>query len=292
MATIATILGAAYGAYSTYDNSQKQKKAAATATQGLNLGGKPDAAKYEPVDFSNEQIAAIMGNLGSLDAGSDLMGRTNQLIDQDAMHRAKRFIPQYKDSMRIEGAAANSLLKGQLPYDDVLDIVADRGESTNALGVPGTASSATLRDLGLSRLDAIKSGSGLLNNMVQIAESVNPVSRRSRPQDNFVNPSDRIRFSMEQNQLLQQTEQSANNLAAGISPTQSAAAQVQLSSRLNQPTQDAATNQQYAQLVAQLLGTGATAYDSGKFGLGGTGTSDGLSTDSFTAKNRKYSIPA
>lgn len=293
MATIAAILGTAYSAYSTHSNSQKQKEAAKTAGQGINFGQKPEAAKYEPIDFTDEQLQAIVGNINNLGATSDLMGQQNALIDQDAMRRAKKFIPGFRDSLRLEGQATGDLLAGRLPYDDVLDIAANRNEATNALGIPGTGASATLRDLGLSRLDAIKSGAGMLNGMVQLAESVDPVSRRARPQDSAVNPADRIRLEMEQRQLMQQSEQSANNLAAGISPTQSAQAQLALNGQLNQPGKDAATQQEYAKLLMQMLQAGGSAYDSGKFGLNAGATSgDGLTAKDFSSTSRRYSIPA
>jgi hypothetical protein len=46
------------------------------------------------------------------------------------------------------------------------------------------------------------------------------MARYSRPQDYLLTPSQTIPWEIQQQQLIQQSEQSANNLAAGVSPTQ------------------------------------------------------------------------
>lgn len=230
-----TVIGAGASIYS----SSQQSKAAKTAggktggnpTKGLPLGQKPVAAEYRPVDFDREQWNTVQGNLSNLGSIADLMRQTNSAIDGDAMRRAVKFVPGYKENMRLQGEASTNLLSGRLPYDDVMDIVANRGELTGAMGVPGTGTSATLRDLGLSRLDAIKSGSGLMKGMVDIAETVNPVGRRMRPQDMFLNPLDRIRMAMSQNETIQQSDQNRNNIEAAQTPEEAVRSQVLLAQR-------------------------------------------------------------
>lgn len=278
VAAVGLVVSTAATAYGAYSQNKAKKEAAARAqgatTKGLEFGEKPKAAEYMPVDFSKEQWDTIEANLNNLRGGGrDLLAETNGTIDADALKRAVKFIPNYQQNMRLEGEASNSLLSGRLPYDDALDIVANRGSLTDAIGTPGTAAPATLRDLGLSRLDAIKSGAGLMQGMVNIAEQVNPVSRRMRPQDMYVNPTDRIRLRMEQNQLIQQSDQSRNNIEAGLPPSDSAATQLALAQRLGVigggPV-GGSDNSGYAQAAASLI--------SGLGGLYGGSTAGSLNT--------------
>ena len=212
-------------AASIAQKKKEQKAQQAAQSQAIGAAGKkPRVAEYVPVDFEKEQLHTILGNLRNSDDANSLMESTNASIDADAMKRATHFIPGYRESMRLEGAATNDLLNGRLPYEDVLDIAANRNSLTGALGTPGTGSKATLRDLGLSRLDAIKTGSGLMSNMVDIAQRINPVERRFRPQDMFVSPTDRIQQAMQQNQLIQNSTQNKYNIDAGASPAAQAAA--------------------------------------------------------------------
>lgn len=231
--TVATTAGTAIYNSSQQKKAAKKAQAGAAGTGGINFGEKPDVAEYVPVNFNAEQLAGVGGNRAALPEIQQLMGRTNATIDADALSRIRKMMPGYNEMLRLEGDATTDLLGGRLPYEDVLDIVANRGELTGAMGVPGTGGNATLRDLGLSRLDAIKSGQGMMQNMVQMAETINPVGRRMRPQDMFLSPLDRIRASMEQNQLIQQSTQNKYNIDAGLSPTDQAGAQLQLARMLS-----------------------------------------------------------
>lgn len=221
-----------YTAQKASSDAKKNREAQAAAARGLNFGKKPKVATYQPVDFDAEQINSILANLGAQPDAAELMRVSNGAIDADALTRARKFIPNYEQNMRIEGKNATDLLNGRLPYDDVLDIVSDRQGLSNTLGTPGGSANATLRDLGISRLEAMKTGQGVMQVMVQMADQINPVSRRMRGTEMFINPTDRIRATIEQNQLIQQSMQSKNNLDAGISPTENVNAQLMLNSRM------------------------------------------------------------
>lgn len=259
-----TVIGAGATAYSAY-SQQKQAKAAASAGQGINFGQKPKAAEYRPVNFTKEQRKTITGNIDNIGNISTLTRLSNNIITREALQRAKLMIPNYDQNMKLEGMATNSLLQGQLPYDDVLDIVAKRGEAGNAMGIPGGSAPATLRDLGLSRLDAVKTGAGLMKGMVDIADQINPVGRQMLPQSMYLNPMDRINAAMQQNQIIQQSDQNRNNIEAGVSPSQAANAQLQLAGRLNGGGEGQAA-QGYAQALQGLLSGLGQAYK----GAGGT----------------------
>lgn len=269
-----TVIGAGATAYSTYSQNKAAKAASGANANGINLGSKPKAAEYKPVNFTKEQLRTVWGNQEALNNIIPLVARTNASIDTDTLKRAQKMIPNYEQNMRLEGMATNSLLNGNLPYDDVLDIVAKRGEAGNAMGIPGGSAPATLRDLGLSRLDAMKTGAGLMKGMVDIAETINPVGRRMLPQSMMLSPMDRIRAAMEQNQIIQQSDQNRNNIEAGVSPTEAANAQLALNGRLNGGGggQDIGG---YAQALQGLIGGLGQAYKGSGAG-GGTMNTAGM----------------
>lgn len=281
MATILSIVGAA-AQVGTQVYGASQKKDAAGAAAGQNYGQKPKAAEYKPVDFSAEQIASTLDNLKSLGkGGGDLMRTTNAYLDTDALMRAHRTIPGYKANLKQLGMNTGALLRGQLPYSDVLDIVANRGGLEGSLGTPGGGATATYRDLGLSQLEGMKTGAGLLGSMVNIAETINPISRRARVQDQFLSPLDRIRLGMEQNQLIQQSDQSKYNIEAGISPSELAARQIQLSQIGSAGSEASAVGSGIGSILGSVSAPGAFGGDSaggasGHYGATFEGYSSGM----------------
>lgn len=231
----AGITAAATGA-SAYRGRQESKKGRKFASDSskkalselkrINLGDVPDAAMYDPVDFDRAQIEAIMANRDALPDIQQVMAGANTAISNDAIRRAIKLIPGYMQSMRTMGSNTNELINGRLPFEDVMDIVGDRGAMTGALGIPGTGGAATLKDLGISRMDAMKTGSGMLGDMIGMAETISPRGSYVTPQSMMVSPMDRIRNEMEQNGLVQQSNQNFNNLAAQADPNDLAIAQL------------------------------------------------------------------
>lgn len=216
---------AAYGAYS----KNKAAKSAQGAISAKGAGTVPKAAEYEEVHVGKEQLHTIWDNYKALNNIIPLDARTNAYIDKDAMGRAEKFIPGYKSAMATYGRAGNDLLNARLPFSDVLDVVSNRNDLTNSVGIPGQGgTNATLKDLGLSQLDAVKAGGGILKDMVGIAETVNPINRRATPQQMFLNPSDRVNWAIQQNQFVQQSEQNKNNLAAAADPASAMKMQLQM----------------------------------------------------------------
>lgn len=223
VAIVGTVVSVGVGAYQAYQS----KKAAA------KVGEKPEAAQYGPVNFGKMQLKTVKDDAKNLGWINGLTDATNTSIASQDVKRATRFIPRYKSIMQQEGLNASALTRGELPYDDVLDIASSRSGLANSLGTPGAAGPATLKDLGLSRLSAMESGTNLFKNMVGIAEAVSPVARYSRPQDYLLTPGQTIPWALEEAQLKQQSQQNANNLKAGASPSQLASSAAQASGATN-----------------------------------------------------------
>lgn len=229
-------------------------------------GDVPKAALYEPVDIDQEQLAALIGNRENLPAMNALMKDSNNMVTVDALRRASKLIPGYRQSMDAYGAATGDLLRGNLPYEDVLEVVRNRADLSNTLGVPGTAGSATLRDLGISRLDAIKTGGGMLQDMVNIAERVSPRASYLVPRDLIVPPGARIETALLQQQLRQQSEQNFNNLAASGDPSERARLEAELGTI---PSRAAAAAIDPTADTIGAIGSGLTGIAGGMGGMGG-----------------------
>lgn len=230
-AIAAALIGVAGTAYGAYSQQQAAKDAAAgsqSALQGGEFGEVPQAALYEPINFNEEQRYAIGANLDAMNRIKQLVNVTNPFITKDALRRVRDLVPAFTQSMRQMGSNTTSLLSGQLPFDDVADIVSDRASLGGGIGTPGTAGPATMKDLGLSRLDAMKTGAGMLGEMVNMAETISPRGSYINPREMFVSPLDRIRLEMEQRQLEQQSTQNYYNLEASANPNEAAALQMRL----------------------------------------------------------------
>lgn len=211
-----TVISAATTAYSVNQQKKAQKKAQQAA--GQLPASAPQAAEYKPVELNQEQINAITANRDALPYIRQLMSRSNNFLTADALRRARKLIPNYDLSMRNLGAAAGALTGGQLPLDELEKIIGSRAENSSGINIPGLAGPATLKDLGLSSLDAINQGSGLLGKMVSMAETISPRGGYMKPQDMMLSPQERIRLEMEQRGLVQQSDQNAYNLEATASP--------------------------------------------------------------------------
>lgn len=287
VAAVATVGSAAYGAYSAHKASTAQEKAQNTAISGqqqfesdkqarlaelaahLDLGKKPIPAEYQPVDFTKEQLNSITGSASNLDAIQQLVHNSNKGLRYEDIQRIKQLVPGFKNLLRSEGSATGSLLNGQLPYDDVLGIASDRASLAGSLGIPGASGSATLKDLGLSRLDAIKAGGGMFKDMVGIAQQVSPIERYARPTDFFISPEQRIRDTVGQNELIQQSTQSKNNIDAAPDPTAVGRQQLQLAAILGQGapiTPQPVPQPDYSKYAMQAIAGLYGGYNAGAFG--------------------------
>lgn len=194
------------------------------------FGSVPEHAPYEPIDLTQSQIDTIRGNLSSLQLAGELSDKTNDIILGQDLKRIRALVPEYDTNINRMGDVTRDLLLGRLPYGDVLDITANRSELSANMGIPGGGANATLRDLGLSRLGAIQQGGSMFQQMLQVAQAVNPHERRMTPQSMFFTPPQRAELDIMQAQLKQQSEQSKNNLEAMPDPVAAGKFQLALAS--------------------------------------------------------------
>lgn len=207
------------------DSYEKTKGEAVNGTYlgqyGLGdiYGTKADAVEYNPVSFDSSLMSSVLGNSAASGATSDLTSRTNAINVNDANSRINTLLPGYGGDLSSYQGATKSLLDGQLPFSDVLDIVSNRGELNNALGTPGAGTNATLKDLGISRLQATQQGGSMFQSILgSLNQNVSPTGNLFTAQSNYLTPGARLSGDLEQAQLQQQSGQSAAFLAASADP--------------------------------------------------------------------------
>lgn len=185
--------------------------------------------EYTPIDYGEVQGQTIEDNQRNLPASIALSDAINSALRDDSDSRISRWSPEFTDNLRSMSSSAKSLLGGRLPYEDVLDIVSNRQQLGNTLGTAGTFTGATLKDLGISRLQAMQTGSEMMSRIGNLVESIDPIGQRSRPQDWTLEPKQTVPLKQQDNQfgatfgqmeriLAQQSEQNANVLNAAADP--------------------------------------------------------------------------
>lgn len=198
------------------------------------FGSVPEAAtfnpvKYTPTDYGAVQLDTIQDNLGAQVPIADLLNVINAETTRQGMGRIESLSPGFMEGVSSMQDTAGSLLSGQLPFTDVLDIVGDGQNARGSLGTFGTHTSATLRDLGLSQLGAMQTGTEFMARIANLAEQVDPVGRHGTPMDFSLQPSQTVPLAQQDNQFaatfaLQNeiarydAEQNANNLDAAADP--------------------------------------------------------------------------
>lgn len=196
------------------------------------FGKIPKAALYEevdPNDITEQSIADLMGKgLPAAVASATIQNRfMEQDVRQNSLNRINALMPEYGASMSQAAKNNQSLINGELPFEDVLGIVSDRSSLAASLGTPGGSLNATLKDLGMSRMQAQQTGQqGFQNLLGTLATSVSPLPNLISPLQMLdytaINAPTRLSSQIEQNQYVQQSMQNMFNLAAMPHPAASA----------------------------------------------------------------------
>lgn len=227
IAVAGTVVSVGVGAYNASQSAKAQEKAAASGAAGSRVV----PPEFTPVNLDQSQVDSVRGNLGAMPYIKGLTDMGNKFITAEALQRANKLIPGYRSAMKTYAQNTGSLLHGELPFSDVLDITGDANSLGTSLGTPGTSGNATLKDLGLSRLSAMEQGGNMLGNMVNIASQISPTSNYLTPQNMFLSPSERAQFDVQQNE--DQYSAALNQATAAASPDPSALLRMQAGQNTN-----------------------------------------------------------
>lgn len=183
------------------------------------FGSRPEAALYEPVNLDSSLISSIMGNAAAGGDISKLVSGTNAINRAEDIGRISAFLPEFTNTLGSYEGATQALINGQLPFEDVLGITSNQAELGASLGTPGTRTNATLKDLGISRLQATQQGGQMWQSLLgSLATSVNPIGNQFLGQSNYLTPQNRLSADLSQAGLDQASRQSAAFLAASPNP--------------------------------------------------------------------------
>jgi|TARA_R100000084_G_scaffold109319_1_gene75673 hypothetical protein len=207
--------------------------AAIEACRSSNLfseafGSVPDAAIYKPVDPLETQYQTINANLQNVPAADRLMTAINRLNENNDLARAAVFDPAFHENMHRGSIQIKDLMEGRIPVDDVTNILTDTAEQAALNGRIGNTCKMTFRDLGVSRLNAQATGRRERAQQLQVAQLASPVERQFSIQNMMNTVESRIALALTTTQLVQNSLQNANNLAAAGDPTALASIQTKL----------------------------------------------------------------
>lgn len=177
----------------------------------------PDAALYVPVDSCAEQVATIACNIQNLDSAYDYAEKLREYHMLVETARLTVMNATWVADMSLYTGSISSLLRGELPTDDVADILSDVNEQACLRGSLGNVCRETSRSLGLSRLRAQEMGrKGMDQWLESMNRNVSPIARLVDMRELMQNPGQRIALALTQAQLIQNSLQNAMNLSAQV----------------------------------------------------------------------------
>lgn len=148
------------------------------------FGSKPEGIDPISVNEGLSRNVSQIRNQGlpsALEFTSDINQQFSDETLQLNLERVTDLVPNFRTQTGQINAVTEDLLFGRLPFDDVLDIVSDRQSLAATLGTPGGQTSATLKDLGISRLDATQQGLNMFSQFQQTLQTaVSPTPQFAR----------------------------------------------------------------------------------------------------------------
>ena len=245
------------------DARQKLYDSLSPEEQRAIFGDVPDLPDYIPVDLTQSLLDTLRGNQKAFPGAAKLaakVGEANLDIDLD---RARKLLPGYDDIVKTQSENIAALTRGELPFSDVMDIISDSAQLSNRMGVAGSGigTNATLRNLGLSRLEAQQTGQNLFQSFMQnAAQAISPLSRQGDVRDSFMTPAQRAQLDIQQ-RVQQFNAQTAQAHAAAMPDP--AASQMFLAQVGDQSQAAALRNSGGAMWGALLQGLGGVATSAG-----------------------------
>lgn len=163
------------------------------------FGSKPKVPELTPISATAEQQATAQGNLQVLPEATKLASQVDQFKSDEIAKMLGAVLPGYQAMLAKGASNAAALMSGQLPSDvtrSVTDAANARAVAGGFGGESGLAHNLTLRDLGLTSLEAENMGLSQFTSLLSSAKSVTPM-----PFDfttAFLTPGQRMAFDAQQ----------------------------------------------------------------------------------------------
>jgi hypothetical protein len=246
-AIIASVAGAAISGAASASSARKAEKNRQNAQSGASaylkklrgsgsaylaeaFGSKlnPEEFLYNPVDLTQSQLDTIAGNLKAIPGAVKIQDKVNPAIWRNDTNRIRNLMPGFDAARDSYVGTMTDLQGGNLPFSDVQDLISTRASGSGVLASPGGSRNATLRDLGMGRMDAMREGNSMFGNFVQIAQQISPVERQFNPQQMFFTPQQRAELDIQQAALEQAGSASAELARAMPNPAENALVNAQM----------------------------------------------------------------
>lgn len=210
-----TVVGAVGGAASANSANKKAKAANSQYNQLVEYGrANPDAfgekldwknVNYSPLYPNGAAIAdvagqSINGNRANFGAASSLAGMTNDWMKMQQQARLNEFDPTFMDSYGQQARNTASLLRGEIPMEDMNAIISNRTERQGLSGA-NIGQQQVAADLGLTRLNLMNQGQQALAGNAALYGNLFPQQNYMNVQSMFVDPSAAINTVLNENQF-------------------------------------------------------------------------------------------
>lgn len=188
----------------------------------------PQAARYVPVSFEEEQFNAMMVNIKNAPKTAEYQTIANHWHRLNYLARVQLLSPGFQEDFRIYQVQIRKLLAGELGLGPTLEIIGDEAEAALATGRVGNVTFKTLGTLNISRLRAQAQAREEMKGTAAIMEMISPVGSEVKFDDLMVDPKNRIVWALSQAQTVQNDLQNLYNQMAQKAPHKLAELQTNL----------------------------------------------------------------
>lgn len=191
------------------------------------FGSKPDVAPFQNVDLGQEQLSSVLDNLKAFQSGD--ISKLGSMYQNYMTGLFNNLIPNFSSMLKAGGAAtgteisdAQSELEGNLPAGVAAAVQrasAQQNLGSGLLGSPMGGANAA-RNLGLTSLDMINRGAGLLGEAGNAAQRWAGIAQGTMlPANNFlVTPQEQFQATTQNRLIQRQVQQEKMNVAAAPNP--------------------------------------------------------------------------
>lgn len=195
---------------------------------GEIFGAKPGVAPFSPISLTEQQAAALRGNLANLPLANQLAAGFSSGFTDAALDRVRSIVPGFDRAQAQQARTALSQLAGEIPRDVAEAVASARAELSGVAGTFGGDRNLVARDLGLTSLDLQRSGASLFQDILNQANQISPAGAQINPGSFAVSPAQQTDLSFRQNLIDQGQRQNQLNIGAAPSPAAEALFQASL----------------------------------------------------------------
>lgn len=199
----------------------------------------PAAARLVPVSPQMEAFQQMMDNITNAPKTQEYVIAANQYHRANYFARMAFLSPGFQANVRLSATQVTSMIRGEVPISDVMEVLADVNERAAMVGRLGSTRVVTIATLGITRLRMEKAGRDELLKHVEMLEKVSPVASEVLFDELSIKPAARLAFAVQQAQLLQNDLQNLNNQLAQKAPYKLAILQTELQKAIAVLTLDA-----------------------------------------------------